>query len=326
MADRDRSELADKDAVASRAAEDHTSSEDSEIPEAWIEEIANSDCDNADTNVNEQSLGETGAAAALTPRAVSEWITDAGRAYSPSDTSEYNTEPATYAERIDRLKERGVTLKKKRGIDDQNGFVAFCFLAFAVAAVLTWAVDISVWFWGSAWVITGMILLSGGRFPDYVPDEDLRREERRLRLPSPAVAPSPLPEETGLPGGYASFVVFGGVIGMAILAAVVLLSGDDGASPSERPSPSVSSDAWEDCMDPWDGNHNGFEDQVRALLNDPRSMDTISTWVSRLREDGTHRITMDYTARNALGGTVRTTAHGNLDPTTCAVRVTEFGF
>ena len=79
-------------------------------------------------------------------------------------------------------------------------------------------------------------------------------------------------------------------------------------------------------MDPWDGNHNGFEDQVRALLNDPRSMDTISTWVSRLLEDGTHRITMDYTARNVLGGVVRTTAVGNLNPTTCMVWVTEFGY
>jgi len=81
------------------------------------------------------------------------------------------------------------------------------------------------------------------------------------------------------------------------------------------------------CLSPWDGNHDGFEDQIRALLNDPGSMKTHNTTTSRLiAGSGTHHINMDYSAKNAFGGRVRTTATGYLDPDTCEVIVANYGF
>lgn len=321
MTDRAQPGQANPDVVSAHAAEDRASSRD---PEPWIEEIANSDYGSAYANVDAQSQDETTTTTVPAPRAPSEWITDAGHAYAPADEVVDGVAPATYQERIDRLKERGATLRKKNKADDQNGLMVLSLLVFAVAAILTWVIDVNAWFWGSAWVLTGAVFSAWSAIPDRVPDADLRSEERRLGLPSPPIGLDPPPPVP--PGGPVGVAALMGVTGMIILTVVMLLSGDDAASQSARPSSSVSSDAWEDCMDPWDGNHNGFEDQVRALLNDPRSMDTISTWVSRLLEDGTHRITMDYTARNVLGGVVRTTAVGNLNPTTCMVWVTEFGY
>ena len=72
------------------------------------------------------------------------------------------------------------------------------------------------------------------------------------------------------------------------------------------------------CLSPWDGNHDGFESQIRALRNDPGSMKTQSTTTSRMiAGSGTHRINMDYSPKHALAGVIRTAATGYLDPDTC---------
>ena len=70
------------------------------------------------------------------------------------------------------------------------------------------------------------------------------------------------------------------------------------------------------CLDGWDGNHNGLEALVRAVLNDPGSMETYDTLVSPV-ENGEHTIVMDFGARNMLGGMVRATAVGTYDNKTC---------
>lgn len=81
------------------------------------------------------------------------------------------------------------------------------------------------------------------------------------------------------------------------------------------------------CLSGWDGNHDGFESRVRALLNDPGSMETHGTRTSQVNAGtGLHRITMDYSAKNAFGGRVRATATGLLDPDTCDVTVVDYGF
>ena len=88
-------------------------------------------------------------------------------------------------------------------------------------------------------------------------------------------------------------------------------------------------DVAEKCFSPWDGNHNGFERQIKAGLNDPGSMDTDGTYFFPNWEDlsdGTMTIRLDYRARNAFGGMVRTSAWGEMNIHTCSVTVTDFGY
>jgi len=81
------------------------------------------------------------------------------------------------------------------------------------------------------------------------------------------------------------------------------------------------------CLSAWDGNHDGFETQIRDLLNDPDSMETHKTTTTRLIPGaGTHKISMEYSARNAFGGRIRLEAIGYLDPDTCEVMVVDYGF
>lgn len=83
----------------------------------------------------------------------------------------------------------------------------------------------------------------------------------------------------------------------------------------------------EKCFSAWDGNHNGFERQIRERLNDPGSMRTYGTyWFSNEDvSDGSMTIQMDYGARNQLGGMVRTKAWGEMDVKTCEVTVIDYG-
>ena len=81
-------------------------------------------------------------------------------------------------------------------------------------------------------------------------------------------------------------------------------------------------------MSVWDGNHEGFEKQIRDLLNDPDSMSTHGTYYSSADSisDGVIRIKLNYSAANAFGGKVRTDAYGDMDVRTCAVSVVDYGF
>ena len=76
----------------------------------------------------------------------------------------------------------------------------------------------------------------------------------------------------------------------------------------------------EDCLDPWDGNHNGFEDQIRPLLNDRGSMKTHETLFGiKDYSPGRVAIKMTYSAKNLFGGRVSVVAVGLLDYVTCEV-------
>ena len=82
----------------------------------------------------------------------------------------------------------------------------------------------------------------------------------------------------------------------------------------------------EDCLDLWDGNHNGFEDQIRPLLNDRGSMETHETRFG-IEDYSLNRVVirMGYSAKNAFGGRVSVEAIGLLDYTTCEVEVLSTG-
>ena len=81
----------------------------------------------------------------------------------------------------------------------------------------------------------------------------------------------------------------------------------------------------EDCLSGWDGNHDDFERQIREWLNDPDSMTTHGTYFGRT-PSGEFLLRMDYGARNAFGGMVRTDAFGIMDVDTCEVTVIDYGF
>ena len=141
---------------------------------------------------------------------------------------------------------------------------------------------------------------------------------RRLDLDAHGAEERTEPVEARLRGAAA--------LGFPILA-VVFLVGSLACSTIPDPREQAKKREWgHHCPSAWDGNHDRFETQIRDLLNDPGSMETHSTQTSRLLDTGLHRISMDYSATNAFGGRVRTSATGFLDPDTCEVMVVDFGF
>lgn len=74
-------------------------------------------------------------------------------------------------------------------------------------------------------------------------------------------------------------------------------------------------------MSAWDGNHDGFEALIRDVLNDPGSMETHGTYydASDSISDGEILIRLNYGARNAFGGMVRSDAIGIMDVDTCKI-------
>lgn len=86
-------------------------------------------------------------------------------------------------------------------------------------------------------------------------------------------------------------------------------------------SPRNAAEAFEPCVSAWDGNHEGFEALIRDVLNDPGSMETHGTYynASDSIADGEITIRLDYGARNAFGGMVRSDALGVMDIETCEI-------
>ena len=94
------------------------------------------------------------------------------------------------------------------------------------------------------------------------------------------------------------------------------------ATPAPEPATPVVEEMTEDerkgfhCLSPWDGNHSGMEALIREKMNDPDSMKTRTTSIAPV-QGGIHAIKVDFTGKNALGGTVRHTANGFIDHDTC---------
>ena len=114
---------------------------------------------------------------------------------------------------------------------------------------------------------------------------------------------------------------------MLVLTSAACASEEAEQPATPTPRPLSDRDRIEACLNPFDGNHDGFEDQVRPGLNDEGSMRTHST-----RFDGTPDdiravpIVMEYSAHNAFGARIKTTAFGALDAITCRVTVIEPGY
>ena len=123
------------------------------------------------------------------------------------------------------------------------------------------------------------------------------------------------------------------VLGLIVVGAIIGgITGDggNGVSDSQRRADEDTAEKAKDeeyrraglhCLDPWDRNHNGLEGLIRNQLHDPGSMETQDTLIGPVQEDGTHYIELEFTAKNALGGRVRSTAYGSVDNATCAAEL-----
>ena len=76
------------------------------------------------------------------------------------------------------------------------------------------------------------------------------------------------------------------------------------------------------CLSSWDGNHRGMTELIKAKLNDPDSMETRETRIALVNSKVQHRIIVNFTARNAFGGVVRSRAFGLVDNETCEATIT----
>ena len=129
--------------------------------------------------------------------------------------------------------------------------------------------------------------------------------------------------------------LIGIVIGMLLIGALVSVAGgdEDPAAEDEETRQAEAAEAAErraenaekaeerrkgfHCLSEWDGNHDGLEALIRDRLNDPGSMETIATRIAPADAQGDHRIQLDFTAQNAFGGRVRSTAYGWVSQATC---------
>ena len=105
-------------------------------------------------------------------------------------------------------------------------------------------------------------------------------------------------------------------------------SGARSASSDRQPASATPTvrEQIEECLDPWDGNHTGFEDQIRPLLNDEGSMETHETRFGVTPDENNEvPIRMEYSAENAFGGRVKVVAIGRLNFETCRVTVIDTG-
>lgn len=72
------------------------------------------------------------------------------------------------------------------------------------------------------------------------------------------------------------------------------------------------------CLSGWDGSHTGVVADVKRQLNDPDSFEHDETRVTLVSAEGTHRLFMNFRAKNAFGGMVRGQAEAVYQSEGCA--------
>ena len=73
------------------------------------------------------------------------------------------------------------------------------------------------------------------------------------------------------------------------------------------------------CLSGWDGSHREFVRATKRMMNDPKSFDHVETRVTPRDSSGRHTIIMEFTGKNAFGGTVRSIATGSYSNVSCSV-------
>lgn len=126
-------------------------------------------------------------------------------------------------------------------------------------------------------------------------------------------------EVISMAGKY-SILIRSAVVSVAAIALLGCLETSSTSSSNSGP-PKNAAEAFERCVSPWDGNHEGFEALIRDILNDPGSMETHGTYFDPEDsiDDGAILIRLNYGAPNMLGGMVRNDAIGLMDVRTCEI-------
>jgi hypothetical protein len=116
---------------------------------------------------------------------------------------------------------------------------------------------------------------------------------------------------------------------LVIVAACTTSGSSPSASPPEPPpEPTNTTETFEACVSPWDGNHDSLEALIRDRLHDPGSMETHSTYFNPDDDiaDGEIGIRLNYGARNRLGGMVRSDALAVMRLDCTIAEVVDYGF
>ena len=123
-------------------------------------------------------------------------------------------------------------------------------------------------------------------------------------------------------GGVVAGIIVVGMIGSATGGG----GGSDGGEDKPAPTATRTESAQDaekrrkgfHCLSAWDGGHNGLNELVKARLNDPGSFEMHETKIAPVTpySGGKHAIIVDFSAKNALGGRVRHSARGAVDPGT----------
>ena len=140
----------------------------------------------------------------------------------------------------------------------------------------------------------------------------------------------PVPSKTRL---VVVLVLLAMAAGCTAIGVVGAIAGDDTSSSSAPTTtttsrPQTAAEVFNGCVSEWDGNHDGFEALIRAQLNDPGSMETHGTYYNGddSLTDNSITIRLNYGARNALGGMVRTDAVAEMALDCEITSVTTYGF
>ncbi|WP_129792591.1 zinc ribbon domain-containing protein [Sphingosinicella sp. CPCC 101087] len=115
-----------------------------------------------------------------------------------------------------------------------------------------------------------------------------------------------------------------GAMGCAVIGALVIgvcaFTGGESAEQKVQREAAAAEDRRKGfhCLSAWDGSHSGLVDTVKASLRDPESFEHAETRIGP-NVEGSHRVTMQYRARNGLGGMNVGMAVGQVSNSTCEV-------
>ena len=161
-------------------------------------------------------------------------------------------------------------------------------------------------------------------------------EKPQVRAPTAIPAPPTQSKKTRKGWKYAG-IAFGVTVALSVVLGSLGLLDEESptteattsptsaeATTTRRPTTSqapTARDLFEGCVSGWDGNWEELEAEIRDVLNDPGSMETLGTYFNASDDlsNGSITVRLEYTAKNAFGGRVRHEAWAEMDKN-CAVK------
>ena len=107
------------------------------------------------------------------------------------------------------------------------------------------------------------------------------------------------------------------ILGLMVISVAVVFVCTSVTPTTPATSPAAEKPWQERCFSAWDGSVRSVVDQAKTQLLAPDTFEHQETRYTNLRDDGTFRVRMQFTAKNAFGVPLPHTATGSVDPTTC---------